>query len=235
MSKRWESYVMYRQNEKLVEFWKEYYNDKSFAKVLFLLGKGFDPRMNNILKLFLENNLGQKLDCIAFDFPSEKDPEENQKLYEINARELVALRAKYGFGYEELKIDGMLPWDKRIAQMCRKVIAKDLSEYNDVILDVSSLPRAFYFNIGKALFNKLSNDKKKNLFFAVSENVMIDEQIKKTPVNDNIEPLVGFRSMSSRESNLDRINILISLMGEQKIDILRSIYNHFQPSDMCPV
>lgn len=235
MSKRWESYVMYRQNEKLVKFWKEYYKDKPAATVLFLLGKGFDPRMNNILKLFLENNSGQKLDCIAFDFPSEKDSEENQKLYEINARELVALKEKYRFGYEELKIDGILPWDKRIAQMSRKVIAKDLSEYNDVILDVSSLPRAFYFNIGKALFNKLSNDKKKNLFFAVSENVMIDELIKKMPVNDNIEPLVGFRSMSSRESNLDRINILISLMGEQNIDILRSIYNHFQPSDMFPV
>ena len=48
-------------------------------------------------------------------------------------------------------------------------------------------------------------------------------------------PLVGFRSLSSRESNLDRINILISLMGDQNIDILRSIYNHFQPSDMFPV
>ena len=24
MKKRWESYVMYRQNKKLVEFWKEY-------------------------------------------------------------------------------------------------------------------------------------------------------------------------------------------------------------------
>lgn len=235
MSKRWESYVMYRQNEKLVEFWKLYYKNKTAAKVLFLLGKGFDPRMNNILKLFLENNPGQKLDCIAFDFPNEKDPEENQKLYEINAQELYALKANYGFGYEEMKINGILPWDKRIAQMCREVIAKDLSEYNDVILDVSSLPRAFYFNIGKALFNKLVNDSKKNLFFAVSENVIIDERIKKTPVNDNIEPLVGFRSMSSRESNLDRINILISLMGEQNIDILRSIYNHFQPSDMFPV
>ena len=27
MKKRWKSYVMYRQNEKLMEFWKEYYKD----------------------------------------------------------------------------------------------------------------------------------------------------------------------------------------------------------------
>lgn len=235
MKKRWESYVMYRQNERLVEFWQEYYQGKTGERVLFLLGKGFDPRINNILKLFLENNPNQKLDCIAFDFPNEKDPEENKKLYEINAKQLTALQSLYGFGYEELQIDGSLPWDKRVAQMSRQVIAKDLSQYKDVIMDVSALPRAFYFNIGKALFNKLKDDRSKNLFFAVSENVTIDEQIKKTPVNDNIEPLVGFRSMSSRESNLDRINILISLMGDQNIEILRSIYNHFQPSDMFPV
>lgn len=235
MKKRWESYVMYRQNDNLVEFWKEYYKDKIGAKVLFLLGKGFDPRMNNILKLFLENNTNQVLDCLAFDFPNEKDPEENKKLYEINSQQLAELKGQYGFGYEELKIDGRLPWDKRIAQMSRQVISKDLGAYNDVIMDVSSLPRAFYYNIGKALFNKLDKDKSKNLFFAVSENVTIDEWIKKTPVIDNIEPLVGFRSLSSRESNLDRINILISLMGDQDIDILRSIYNHFQPSDMFPV
>lgn len=235
MKKRWKSYVMYRQNEKLMEFWKEYYKDKSGAKVLFLLGKGFDPRMNDILKLFLENNPEQVLDCVAFDFPNEKDPVENKKLYDINSQQLTELKDQYGFGYEELKIDGNLPWDKRIAQMSRKVIDKDLGAYNDVIMDVSSLPRAFYFNIGKALFNKLDKDKSKNLFFAVSENVTIDELIKKTPVIDNIEPLVGFRSLSNRESNLDRINILISLMGDQNIDILRSIYNHFQPSDMFPV
>ncbi len=171
----------------------------------------------------------------SLNFPDEKAPEESKKLYEINARQLAALRTKYDFGFEEVTIDGSLPWDKRIAQMSRKVLAKDFSSYNDVILDVSSLPRAFYFNIGKALFNKLSGYKSRNLFFAVSENVMIDEKIKKTPMYDNMEPLVGFRSMSSRESNLDRINILVSLMGDQNIDILRRIYTHFQPSDIFPV
>ena len=235
MKKRWESYMLYHQNDKLVSFWNEYYKDKPTVRVLFLLGKGFDPRMNNILKLFLENNPRQQLDCIAFDFPYDKASKESKKLYAINDRQLATLKTQYAFGFEELKIDGNLPWDKRIAQMCRTVMDKDLSGYHDVILDVSSLPRAFYFNIAKVLYNKLCQDKRKNLFFAVSENVMIDEKIKKTPMYGSIEPLIGFRSMSSREANLDRINILISLMGEQNIDILRSIYTHFQPLDMFPV
>lgn len=40
MKKRWESYVMYRQNEKLVEFWKEYYKDKPAVKLPVFIGQG---------------------------------------------------------------------------------------------------------------------------------------------------------------------------------------------------
>ena len=236
-NKRWDSYVMYRQNNNLIKFWQEFYKEKQSSKVLFLFGKGFDPRMNNILKLILENNTGLQLDCIAFDFPDRANTgaNENKTLYEANTNELEDLKNRFHFGYNEILIDSSLSWDKRIAQMCRQIIQKDLADYKDVILDVSSLPRAFYFNIAKALFNKLRDNKEKNLFFAVSENIDIDQNIKKTPQNDNIDPLVGFRSMSSRESNLDRINILISLIGEQNVNILRSIYYHFQPSDMFPV
>lgn len=235
LNKRWESYVMYRKDDALVNFWKIFYKEKPSAKVLFLLGKGFDPRMNNILKLILDNNSGLRLDCIAFNFPDSVDPVENEELYKANERELLALKSKYSFGYEEILIDPSRPWDKRIAHMSRQIMGKDLTEYNDIILDVSSLPRAFYFNVAKVLFNQLRHDEKKNLFFAVSENVEIDKQIKKTPQSSDIEPLAGFRSMSSLESNLDRINILISLIGEQNDTILRSIYDHFQPSDMFPV
>lgn len=234
---RWESYVMYDNKKKLVDFWTEFYKNRPNAKVLFMLGLGFDPRMNNVLKLLLETVNGIKIDCVAIDFPDGDEHSENRKLFNANALEISELQEKYGFRYELMGIEPYQPWDKRIALMSRKVLAKDLSDYDDVILDVSSLPRAFYFNIAKALFNKLRDDKKKNLFFAVSENVMIDSKIVKTPRTDNIEPLVGFRSMSSRESNLDRINILISLIGEgqQNVALLDKIYTHFQPSDMFPV
>lgn len=235
MNNRWKSYLMYRQKQNLEAFLSEYYTGKVGSRILFLLGKGFDPRMNNILRLFLENTPGQKLDCIAFDFPNGEASEKTKVLFDNNVCEFLKLKSKYNFLFSELKIDCELPWDKRIAHVCRKILTKDLSDYSDVVLDVSSLPRAFYFNIGKALFNKLSGDKSKNLFFAVSENVMIDEKIKKVPRSDAIEPLVGFRSVPNREANLGRINILVNLMGEQDTMVLERIYAHFQPMDMFPV
>lgn len=234
---RWESYLMYHQKEELKDFWQEFYQRRPDARVLFLLGKGFDPRMNNILKLMLQTINGLHLECITFDFPDVGHNAENQKLYDANAVELEELRKQYGFVISVIPIDASQSWDKRIALMSRKIIDKDLSTFNDIIIDVSALPRAFYFNIAKALFNKLKSDPSKNLFFAVSENVEIDKQIKKNVPNDNIEPLIGFRSMSSRESVLDRINILIPLIGEgeENVSLLDKIYTRFQPSDMFPV
>lgn len=235
MNKRWESYVMYRQKKKLIDFWNEFYKDKEHPQVLFLLGKGFDPRMNNILKLFLSTVSDARLECVAFDFPIAGADTETQKLYNLNVEELGRIQKEYGFPLESIKIDTTLKWDKSITMMSRQIGDKDLSQYNDVILDVSSLPRAFYFNIAKVLFKKLKDDKTKNLFFAVSENVKVDNGIEKTHQTDNIDALRGFKSMLSVEAILDRVNILIPLIGENGVELLNSIYTDFKPHDMFPV
>ena len=162
---RWESYVMYHQKAELEDFWREFYQRRPDAKVLFLLGKGFDPRMNNILKLLLQTIEGLHLECITFDFPDVGHSIENQKLYDANTQELEELKQQYGFRHSEIQIGPNQSWDKRIALMSRQMIDKDLSGFDDVIMDVSSLPRAFYFNIAKALYNKLNGDLSKNLFY----------------------------------------------------------------------
>ena len=73
MLNKWESYVLYHKPEELKDFWVEFYKEKPQSKVLFLLGKGFDPRMNNVLELLLSSVSGLSIDCIAFDFPDGDD------------------------------------------------------------------------------------------------------------------------------------------------------------------
>lgn len=237
MKYRWESYVKYRGKKELVDFWKEFYGDYPQDKVLFLLGKGFDPRMNNTLALLLKNVKGLQLDCLTFDFPDSGGNAECQKLYEDNVKELESFQKKYGFNISKISIDTTQSWEKRIAVMSRQVAEHDLSQYRDIILDVSSLPRAFYFNIAKSLFNKLKEDDTKNLFFTVSENVDMDKRIETNVATDNVEALPGFKTMLSVESILDRICILIPLIGEGKlhVNLLKGIYESFKPSDMFPV
>ncbi len=237
MKYRWDSYVKYHGNLELVEFLKEFYGDYPQVKVLLLLGKGFDPRMNNTLSLLLENVKGLDLHCLTFDFPDSGGNAECRALYNDNVRELELLQKKYGFTSSEITIDNNQSWEKRIAIMSRQVSELNLDEYRDIILDVSSLPRAFYFNIAKALFNKLKNNATKNLFFTVSENVEMDKGIEINVATDHIEALPGFKTMLSVESILDRICILIPLIGEGELHVklLKGIYENFKPSDMFPV
>ena len=237
MKYRWESYVKYHGKDELVNFFKEFYGGNPEVRVLFLLGKGFDPRMNNTLTLLLENVKGLSIDCLTFDFPDSGSNAECRKLYRDNVKDLEALQKEYGFTVSEIPIDTTQSWEKRIAVMSRQVAECDLSPYRDVILDVSSLPRAFYFNIAKALFGKLKDDSSKNLFFTVSENVDIDKDIEINVATDNVEALPGFKAMLSVESILDRICILIPLIGEGELHVklLKGIYESFKPSDMFPV
>ena len=235
MKYRWESYVKYHGKDELAKFCKEFYGDNPKEKVLFMQGKGFDPRMNNTLALLLENVKGLQLDCLTFDFPDSGNHDQNRKLYKDNVKEMEALQKKYGFTLTEIPIETTQSWEKRIANMSRQVAERDLSQYRDVILDVSSLPRAFYFNIAKALFTKMKDDKTKNLFFTVSENVEIDKGIETNVATDNVEALPGFKSMLSIEAILDRICILIALIGERHMKLLKGIYDTFKPSDMFPV
>ena len=237
MKYRWESYVKYHGKGELVNFFKEFYGDHPEVRVLFLMGKGFDPRMNNTLTLLLENVKGLSIDCLTFDFPDSGGNAECRKLYKDNVKDLEALQKKYGFTIYEIPIDSTQSWEKRIAMMSRQVAERDLSPYRDIILDVSSLPRAFYFNIAKALFGKLKDDSSKNLFFTVSENVDIDKGIETNVATDNVEALPGFKTMLSVESILDRICILIPLIGEGELHVklLKGIYESFKPSDMFPV
>ena len=68
---KWNSYMFFQQEE-VSDFWKSYYAQRN-AKLLFVMGKGFDPRMNNTLKKIFEDLAYQSLDCLAVDFPAQEE------------------------------------------------------------------------------------------------------------------------------------------------------------------
>ena len=229
---KWDSYVLYDNKTEITQFWKSYYSKKTAAKVLFVLGKGFDPRMNNIIKLWC-STVNVPMTCLTMDFPA-GDASDGFDLYQTNVQELKNLQNTYGFSINEIKVDSLLDWERRIKEMGKKLARLDLSDYSDIILDVSSMPRAIYFNVAKVFYEK-EKERGRNLFFMVSENVEIDNLIVKDRNEEEVFPLVGFKSMIEIESYLDKRNILIPLIGEERKMMLESIYNDFKPSDVCPV
>lgn len=230
---KWDSYVLYDNKPDITEFWNSYYNHRESINVLFVLGKGFDPRMNNNIQLAVDNIYCDRFTCLAIDFPANHKTD-GDTFCKLNCQNLQTLCQQKNISVNNIKVDTSKGWDWRIKGMLTKLDEINIDEYSDIIVDVSSIPRAFYYNIIK-LFNGKTKDDNKNLFVMVSENVQIDNKIHKTRPEVGIQPLFGFKAMLGREAILDRKNILIPLIGEGSGGVLESIFNDFKPSEVCPV
>lgn len=228
---KWNSYMFFQQEE-VSDFWRSYYAHSN-AKLLFVMGKGFDPRMNNTLKKIFEDVAYQSLDCLAVDFPAQEETD-GDEFYKQNVAEFEALLKEKGISYQTITIDAKLSWDNRIKSMLRQLNQIAYTSYTDIILDVSAIPCAYYYNIAKLLYDKTQYDQS-NFFITVSENVEIDKLIKKKYNEETITPLYNFRALYGMESVFNPINIFVPLMGEDKKEHLKLVYDTFHPKEVCPV
>lgn len=228
---KWSSYMFFQQDE-VSDFWKSYYSKKS-ARILFVMGKGFDPRMNNTLKMLLQSVSYQSLECLAIDFPA-KEKTDGDEFYKQNVAVYEAMVNEKGIPNKTITVDSKLSWDNRIKSMLRQLNQITLSSYTDIVLDVSAIPCAYYYNIAKLLYDKTRYDQT-NFFIAVSENVEIDKLIKKKYNDETITPLYNFRALYGMESVFNPINIFVPLMGEDKREHLKLVYYTFHPKEVCPV
>ena len=172
----WDSYIMYARTDNLTEFWSSYYtSDKK--KVLFIMGKGFDPRMNNNIELLIQTVKNIDMECLLVDFPYTVTPIYND-LIEQNKDKLMTLSTQYGFKVKrEVRADFSEQWESGIKNICTMLTEIDFRNITDVIVDISSLPRSIYFNILRTLYSKFHSNEV-NLFTIVSENVAMDNAIE---------------------------------------------------------
>lgn len=230
MEKRWSSYV-YLEKDDVLTFAADYFAKRQ-STLLFVMGCGFDPRMNNVLEKIISQDRFNQIECILIDFPSlESLPED--KLYKANKVKFDELCSKCNISVREVRDNHPKDIEKRIMGILKQLREIDYSEISDIIIDVSAMPRAIYFNVCK-FFYKQCVDNTKNLFFTVSENVEIDKRIIDIS-GDEIHPMHGFGINNMLESNLDKRSVLIPLLGQNHAVELGKIYDNFKPVDVCPI
>ena len=230
MEKRWSSYV-YLEKDDVLTFAADYFAKRQ-STLLFVMGCGFDPRMNNVLEKIISQDRFNQIECILIDFPSlESLPED--KLYKANKVKFDELCSKRNISVREVRDNHPKDIEKRIMGILKQLREIDYSEISDIIIDVSAMPRAIYFNVCK-FFYKQCVDNTKNLFFTASENVEIDKRIIDIS-GDEIHPMHGFGINNMLESNLDKRSVLIPLLGQNHAVELGKIYDNFKPVDVCPI
>lgn len=245
-SKRWNPYVLLSAN-KVTDFWQEHFADDT-RKVLYIMGKGFDVRMNLGISTLLHSSPSISMKCLLIEFDEGKSSHSHayKSFVDENVLELSELLANQASEVRKMSLwKGVGKKRRRVGDRQAAEIIKDYSElknYTDIIIDISSLPRGVYFSlIGKilSLIDTYASDVVPNLFITVAENAAIDALIIEDAADEDLSYLYGFGGEIELTSVLEKPLIWFPILGEDKGGHLRKAFGKITESknrlfEICP-
>ncbi|MBI4446314.1 MAG: hypothetical protein HY645_10440 [Acidobacteria bacterium] len=238
---RWHNYVM-EHGPGLEEFWQMHLC--AARRVLFILGKGFDPRMCLALRSLMNAGSTAKHDIIAIEFEegASSPSKAYQPLVQENWVELEGLAAgKASLSTKLLRMwsdDGRRIGSRGAAGLFGSL--HDFDGYTDVILDISSLPRGIYFPlIAKILYildeGETDGQNKPNFYVVVAENPILDSQIQDEGIDDTATYVYPFGGGLEMEATAGHPKVWIPVLGERQATQLGRIYDLISPDEIAPL
>lgn len=240
---RWDPSVLIRGSN-TPEFWVSHFKSTQ-RKVLFILGKGFDVRMNIAIQELINSCPTIDLECWVIEFDEGtgsnsakylKYVQENEKTLTecLNGRKTTI--QKISLWNSKVKGKRKRIGDRQAAQILKSF--DQIKSFTDIIIDISALPRGVYFSlVGKFLMfiDTYAKEKKPNLFVVVSENAEIDSRIKEKGIDEDVGYLHGFGGNLELTSESEEPVIWFPILGEDKVEHLDKAYMHIRPNEICPV
>lgn len=225
------------------EFWREFCKLRN-RHILFILGRGFDPRMPFGLQVLIGALNGTQIDVMQIHVESnsphdsklEALAKKNSDLIEelLNSRGTVLHRTVSMWSQDRRRIGS-----REAANLFAD--AESLNKYTDIIVDISALPRSVYFStLGKLyyLFDAASQKPGStipNLHVAVAESAEVDRLVQVTGVDENGQYLHGFVADLELEASSDVPKLWIPILGELQAPQLERLHALVNPSEICPM
>jgi hypothetical protein len=233
---RWLDYFL-RQGAEAREFWEEYLKGVG-KKTLFILGLGFDPRMNLGVRMLVD--AGAQLDCILikFDEGANSPSREHEDLVKTNYEGLCSIVPQSKIKDISIPIwaEGMRVGPYNSASAFN---ASDIQEYTDIIVDVSAMPIGIFYPMVGKLLSLVDNFRQEgrniNLHLIAAENAKIDEGIMVDGLDEDANYLYGFTGIIETESASESPKIWIPILGKNQKEQLQKIWNLINPEEVCPV
>jgi len=237
-----------RRGTEFKDFWTERFQRES-RNILYVLGRGFDPRMCTGFEAILNANRYGECNCFLIEFDEGPNSPSivHDSLVSKNLQTLDTLLQGRG----NLLSKPMRMWTddgagrRRIGSRNAALIFSTLSDfenYTDILIDLSAMPRSMYFPlIGKALYlldqaKKNNLDKSiPNLHIVVAEDAKLDRQIRAVGIDDVASYVYGFGGDLEMEATAEIPKVWIPILGEGQRDQLERIFNLVNPDEICPV
>ena len=238
---RWEGYVLRGRGE-FVPFWHSFLNSEC-RNLLFVLGRGFDPRMCRAADTILSlGGIGVR-HCLLIEYDEGPVSPSNahDELVKSNLSKLNRL-----FGSQDCissrKIQMWSSDGKRRVGPRRAAEAFDsaefIEEYTDVLLDISALPRSLYMPmLNKLLYliDHSSSSRTPNLHVLTEDNPALDQLIVAEGLDDAAAYLHGFESGIEQEATAHWPKVWMPILGEGKIGHFERINDLVKPDEIAPV
>lgn len=226
--KWWPDHFLQRGNE-FDFFWKEYLNS-SQKNILFILGKGFDPRMNCGITRILRVESNCKLTCMAINFQEGEFSPSRAYMDKVsyNFEQLKhLLSGRHTLINKELK---MIEGKRRIGGRKAAELFADkeiLSPYTDIVVDISAMPRNIYFPLINQILMLLDKadikEQGKNLHVIVAEDFSQDIKISAKELDENASYMFSFSANMELEDSAETPLIWFPLLGEGKQEQINEI------------
>lgn len=235
---RWDPYVLARGSE-FSTFWRTHLAAKP-RKLLFLIGRGYDPRALDAIEAIVEAGGSGDIWVLAFDNGLE-DSIQRIELTNENMTRVAALFDNSATQRIDIRIDTGSQANAT-ANNTRRALqaAGDLGEYDEVIIDISAMPRMVAMTtVAKVLhdLDRLSktNGKNVNLHVTTAESIAIDRGAGKGSLSESVTTVAGFSGALSAQADEHHPRVWLPILGEGQAERLQLIKEKVDPDEICPV
>jgi hypothetical protein len=251
----WDHYI-FRRGDAVHELWDSLLRDRP-VELLYIAGRGFDVRAQAVMQEFVLSQKGSgrqtvsaKLLLLGFhgyelDESIEQLTEENAAALEkafspLGGTTTIAIAAPDG-GEEASASDAL--------RQSIKAVLDEVDGKTDIILDVSSLPRATYLALLTNILLRLVPDKVPvegathplyangvNFQVLVAEDAKLDGNIRAEDPSNDLVNIPGFFAAWQAESVQDWPLVWFPVLGEGRVNQLQRIAGSIpMEAEVCPV
>ena len=238
---RWDPYVLVT-NDDFDDFWSDHLSQRE-RDVLFIVGRGFDIRATlGCERICGSADTGKRdawLLCFDNGLP---DSEKRSKLTAENV-ECYAHIFKNGNLTEvpvRLSTSGNQAGTSRHASRVIRDRKQELATYDDVIIDISAMPRMVAMTVTVQILYLLDEfyemeRRDVNLHVVTAESVRSDRGAKPASLSDTVTSVVGFSGELNSEVTEHIPRVWFPVLGEDQGTRLSRIREELRPDEICPV
>jgi hypothetical protein len=236
---RWDPYQLFA-GPRFDTYWANRLANGS-RKILFIVGRGFDARATLVPRRILNSGKVAALHGWILRYRNgQPDTSNTQQRIDANA---AAFTQIFASGLTEIEIKMRGTGNSHVTSRNTRAAVnrqQELTQYTDVIVDVSAMPRTIGLTAIAQLIALLDELALKggpsiNLHVVVAESIVSDRRHTSASLSDTVTSLVGFSGQLTAESTINLPRVWFPVLGEGQSARLERIRSELDPDEICPV